>query len=193
MVHLRREQMPSKKVQSPANGKNLAKCLFDRFCTFGRVQNSLKRDMKKAPQVGLEPTTLRLTAGCSAIELLRSNGTAGSDFRQRDRKNLTERETAGQWLFPLTQYPPEPDLLDDGGTSSFSNNFKCADLGIQSRYCLRLWYRSSTERQDQSPVCFSAGARSLVEEVPADIGSLWGPMRVPGTISVDLRNEYRKC
>ena len=25
-----------------------------------------------APQVGLEPTTLRLTAGCSAIELLRS-------------------------------------------------------------------------------------------------------------------------
>ncbi len=27
-----------------------------------------------APQVGLEPTTLRLTAECSAIELLRSNG-----------------------------------------------------------------------------------------------------------------------
>jgi hypothetical protein len=29
-----------------------------------------------APQVGLEPTTLRLTAGCSAIELLRSVGRA---------------------------------------------------------------------------------------------------------------------
>jgi hypothetical protein len=28
-----------------------------------------------APQVGLEPTTLRLTAGCSAIELLRSEST----------------------------------------------------------------------------------------------------------------------
>ena len=27
-----------------------------------------------APQVGLEPTTLRLTAGCSAIELLRIAG-----------------------------------------------------------------------------------------------------------------------
>ena len=27
-----------------------------------------------APQVGLEPTTLRLTAECSAIELLRSVG-----------------------------------------------------------------------------------------------------------------------
>jgi hypothetical protein len=29
-------------------------------------------DFRLAPQVGLEPTTLRLTAGCSAIELLRS-------------------------------------------------------------------------------------------------------------------------
>ncbi len=29
---------------------------------------------KLAPQVGLEPTTLRLTAECSTIELLRSNG-----------------------------------------------------------------------------------------------------------------------
>jgi hypothetical protein len=27
---------------------------------------------RMAPQVGLEPTTLRLTAGCSAFELLRS-------------------------------------------------------------------------------------------------------------------------
>ena len=27
----------------------------------------------KAPQVGLEPTTLRLTAACSAIELLRND------------------------------------------------------------------------------------------------------------------------
>jgi hypothetical protein len=31
--------------------------------------------VKLAPQVGLEPTTLRLTAGCSAIELLRSDDT----------------------------------------------------------------------------------------------------------------------
>jgi hypothetical protein len=30
-------------------------------------------DFKLAPQVGLEPTTLRLTAECSAIELLRSD------------------------------------------------------------------------------------------------------------------------
>ena len=30
-----------------------------------------------APQVGLEPTTLRLTAECSAIELLRNMGSGG--------------------------------------------------------------------------------------------------------------------
>jgi pimeloyl-ACP methyl ester carboxylesterase len=34
------------KSQSPANGKNLAKCLFDRFCTFGQVRNLLKRGEK---------------------------------------------------------------------------------------------------------------------------------------------------
>ncbi len=31
-----------------------------------------------APEVGFEPTTLRLTAGCSAVELLRNSGTAGA-------------------------------------------------------------------------------------------------------------------
>ena len=35
---------------------------------------------KMAPQVGLEPTTLRLTAGCSAIELLRSGGWPGGQI-----------------------------------------------------------------------------------------------------------------
>ena len=34
-----------------------------------------------APQVGLEPTTLRLTAGCSAIELLRSVAAAHDTSR----------------------------------------------------------------------------------------------------------------
>src|SRR5207249_7521109 len=34
--------------------------------------DSLEIQEELAPQVGLEPTTLRLTAGCSAIELLRS-------------------------------------------------------------------------------------------------------------------------
>ena len=39
-----------------------------------RKQSAVNRKSleRLAPQVGLEPTTLRLTAGCSAIELLRS-------------------------------------------------------------------------------------------------------------------------
>jgi hypothetical protein len=49
-----------------------------------------------APQVGLEPTTLRLTAECSTIELLRSNENSGllsfnqTDFRSvKHCRNLT--------------------------------------------------------------------------------------------------------
>src|SRR5207249_2854182 len=41
-----------------------------------------------APQVGLEPTTLRLTAGCSTIELLR-NGSKGRRPRPRSYNNDT--------------------------------------------------------------------------------------------------------
>src|SRR5437868_4357195 len=37
-----------------------------------KLERTAERSKEMAPQVGLEPTTLRLTAGCSAIELLRS-------------------------------------------------------------------------------------------------------------------------
>ena len=38
----------------------------------GGRHNLLNRTILMAPEVGLEPTTLRLTAECSAIELLRN-------------------------------------------------------------------------------------------------------------------------
>ena len=38
----------------------------------GRCLNRLTMEPKKAPRVGLEPTTLRLTAECSTIELSRN-------------------------------------------------------------------------------------------------------------------------
>src|SRR5579864_4654264 len=41
---------------------------------FPQTSQALQILERMAPQVGLEPTTLRLTAGCSAIELLRSVG-----------------------------------------------------------------------------------------------------------------------
>src|SRR5436309_8846112 len=49
-----------------------------------------------AAQVGLEPTTLRLTAGCSTIELLR-NGSHGRRSRPRDNNNDTERGRHLRW------------------------------------------------------------------------------------------------
>src|SRR5579859_5396202 len=48
-----------------------------------------------APQVGLEPTTLRLTAGCSAIELLRSGSTLASvlDYHRNHSRGRRRLET----------------------------------------------------------------------------------------------------
>jgi hypothetical protein len=51
---------------------------------------------RMAPQVGLEPTTLRLTAGCSAIELLRSGETAiHNNIAGRGSKTFDRPSTGG--------------------------------------------------------------------------------------------------
>ena len=42
---------------------------------FQKKDGRPSRSTVLAPQVGLEPTTLRLTAACSAIELLRNSAT----------------------------------------------------------------------------------------------------------------------
>ena len=49
----------------------------------GSERNSL------APQVGLEPTTLRLTAECSTIELLRSRGVSIYDTKLTCQSQLS--------------------------------------------------------------------------------------------------------
>ena len=51
--------------------RNRADGLTDGISAYS-VYRSLNIKYSLAPQVGLEPTTLRLTAECSAIELLRS-------------------------------------------------------------------------------------------------------------------------
>ena len=49
---------------------------------------AITRPSKMAPQVGLEPTTLRLTAECSAIELLRNAATDSARFRAQQERFL---------------------------------------------------------------------------------------------------------
>jgi hypothetical protein len=44
-----------------------------------------------APQVGLEPTTLRLTAECSTIELLRSNTGGQTSLQQTEDLKVNAR------------------------------------------------------------------------------------------------------
>src|SRR5579864_5327222 len=71
-------------------------------------------DMKRlAPQVGLEPTTLRLTAGCSAIELLRSRqqarprkGQAQLNFSFTITWNRTRQQS------PIALQPPTVRDID---------------------------------------------------------------------------------
>src|ERR1039457_3993464 len=59
---------------------------------------------KLAPQVGLEPTTLRLTAECSTIELLRSNGvpslkqTLGSSVKSVNIPNIPGARLLMGWF-----------------------------------------------------------------------------------------------
>ena len=55
-----------------------------------------------APQVGFEPTTLRLTAGCSAIELLRSENTLFACLscqQNHIRRSLDWKRMIGSLLF----------------------------------------------------------------------------------------------
>ena len=56
-----------------------------KFCRNEMLLEGCNPEKGKAPQVGLEPTTLRLTAGCSAIELLRSNTHAGNGASVNER------------------------------------------------------------------------------------------------------------
>jgi hypothetical protein len=65
-----------------------------------------KKDL--APQVGLEPTTLRLTAECSAIELLRSKGNFlifNSGFNGREEDRTPDLRIANAALSQLSYTP----------------------------------------------------------------------------------------
>ncbi len=71
-----------------------------------------------APQVGLEPTTLRLTAECSAIELLRSVAGLTFDFHNiihaaRVKTLLLKYRVGGvkQLLRPGPRLPCLPSLV----------------------------------------------------------------------------------
>ena len=55
------------------------------FCGVEDSSGACKSMKNLAPQVGLEPTTLRLTAECSTIELLRSK--AGNSFAIKLHQN----------------------------------------------------------------------------------------------------------
>ena len=80
-----------KKNESLSNTRNSSICsVASKGCTYGEG-----REVEVAPEVGLEPTTRRLTAGCSTIELL---------WNSKWRRNLTTPLRRVN-SFALTPYP----------------------------------------------------------------------------------------
>ena len=73
-------------------------------------------DQPCAPQVGLEPTTTRLTAGCSAIELLR-NMKSGKTRQKGSGSDLSSRAVSSQVLSALKSLTAVFGM-GTGGTSS---------------------------------------------------------------------------
>ena len=72
-----------------------------------------------APQVGLEPTTTRLTAECSAIELLRNPGRLQPSTFGTEGLNFCVRD-GNRW---------DPFVMTTGNSMQFH-----VDLSINSRY-----------------------------------------------------------
>ena len=63
----------------------------------GRCLNPLTNGPYETPQAGLEPATLRLTAGCSAIELLRIIN-INCTFKTGYKKHYIIKSNLGQAL-----------------------------------------------------------------------------------------------
>ena len=85
---------------------------------------NLVRMLHMAPQVGLEPTTTRLTAGCSAIELLRNMG-SGND--------LSSRTVSSQLLSALKGLTSVFGMGTGGTPSSLSPEFVSEFVSFPSR------------------------------------------------------------
>src|ERR1039457_7671984 len=75
-------------TKQPGLGRGAATGVFTR----GYVEN---KGVNLAPQVGLEPTTLRLTAECSTIELLRSK--VVPLFNQTASSGVKSHGPSGYW------------------------------------------------------------------------------------------------
>src|SRR5215470_1528638 len=77
-----------------------------------------------APQVGLEPTTLRLTAGCSAIELLRSVVPADRRFWLATFASYHSLPAAENMSRPPFFRPADPRLLNTRLLNLDSSDFR---------------------------------------------------------------------
>src|SRR5271157_2766984 len=95
-------------TKQPGLGRGAATGVFSMVCVE-------KEGLNMAPQVGLEPTTLRLTAECSTIELLRSialvplNQTLAHSVKSHRLPRLPKHPHPS----PISLRPPPPCVIQD--------------------------------------------------------------------------------
>src|SRR5438270_9044481 len=104
----------------------------------GSCAIGLKSQKRMAPQVGLEPTTLRLTAGCSAIELLRSVAARqriGGRKHRHHIKALSPAKVARNYLWLRGRFLYSHSLLQPALTAV------CIQSLLHQKRCNCIYFR----------------------------------------------------
>ncbi len=78
-----------------------------------------------APQVGLEPTTYRLTAGCSAIELLRNKGYLAATYSPRAHAQVPSALEGLTSVFEMGTGVAPPPLPPENRRSEVRSQILC--------------------------------------------------------------------
>src|SRR5262249_34461943 len=96
--------------------------------------------MKMAPQAGLEPATLRLTAGCSAIELLRNAGRTnarGVNINTSDLPRKAQRPdaNAARSVWTIDRRFARPPDADRGWRPLGSGRCPCRRRSVCAETC----------------------------------------------------------
>ena len=130
------------------------------MCTIELLRRRGRATKHLAPQVGLEPTTPRLTAGCSAIELLRNNREAQSGLLAprpcfRAKRAALERQSLGSMGFDPAGVNPAQGALG----AACSNKMRSASgIVTPPNARNRLWNSPS---EYAVPMRFFISSRSL--------------------------------
>jgi hypothetical protein len=120
---------------SASHGRRQGWIRIVHYCSHSGTGEWAKSLKRLAPQAGFEPATLRLTAGCSAVELLRNVG--GTTSREAQTNQCSRTDTTGS-----TAHDPASAARSQNGT--VQNRACCAPMRADS---LAVYYQPSPGRR----------------------------------------------